>query len=227
MFRRRFLPSLVVAAVLGAAPAMADPLTDGLAAYQQKQWTVALIHFRQAQAANLGTDRAAFGAVACLGKLGRHAEAIAEARAMLRRAPGSVSRAHALAQVQFEAADDAGARQTYDAALRLHPSDGGLANGAAWFLATTPSAAARDPGRAVRLATFACERSGWKSADRLDTLAAAQAAAGDFPRAVETQRRAVALAADDKRMDDEVRARLRERLGLYGARVPWRERPKP
>lgn len=218
---------LFLLVVLGAATAAADPLTDGLTAYQQKQWTVALIHFRQAQAANLGADQAAYGVIASLGKLGRHGEAITEARAWLRRMHGSASRAHTLAQVQFEGSDDAGARQTYDVALRRHPGDAGLANGAAWFFATTPSATARDPGRAVRLATFACERSGWKSADRLDTLAAAQAAGGDFSRAVETQRRALALAADNKRLSDEDRARMRERLGLYGARVPWRERPKP
>ena len=58
-----------------------------------------------------------------------------------------------------------------------------------------------------------------EDADTLDTLAAALAEEGDFPRAIASQR--LALARLDT--DDERRAELLARLASYEASRPWRE----
>jgi hypothetical protein len=52
----------------------------------------------------------------------------------------------------------------------------------------------------------------------LDTLAAAYAEAGDFPKAASTQREAIALCQEDKRKSD-----FTARLKLYESNTPSRE----
>ena len=77
-------------------------------------------------------------------------------------------------------------------------ADSGVAEAAhvaAWIYATTRHDALRDPHRALALAESAVSRR--RDADTLDTLAAAQAAQGDFDGAVATQRLALSLAAAD------------------------------
>ena len=205
---------------------LADPLSEGKTAFRQRRYELALFHFREAQAANLGRDQAAFASVICLARLKRWTEATAEAKALQRKFPASWPFANALADIQFAAGDDAGARRTLDEALRRHPGNASAANDAAWFLATSPSAAARDPSRAVRLATFACERTGWKNASDIDTLAAALASSGDFARALAMQDRALPLAARDNRINDENQRQMQERRRLYAAGQPWHRRPE-
>ncbi len=80
----------------------------------------------------------------------------------------------------------------------------------AWLLATAAEPALRDPERAVALAQELARRSEFRDANTLDTLAAAHAAAGDWPRAVSTARRAreLALAGGQERLAREVEGRL-------------------
>ena len=75
----------------------------------------------------------------------------------------------------------------------------------------------RDGTRAIESASRACELSGWKDANDIDTLAAAYAEAGDFDAAVKWQTKANALYADagDK-------ATGQERLKLYRENKPYR-----
>ncbi|KAF1712802.1 tetratricopeptide repeat protein [Pseudoxanthomonas sacheonensis] len=64
-------------------------------------------------------------------------------------------------------------------------------NNMAWAFCTAAEPAGRDAGRGVELAKAMLEKPDI-SAAFLDTVAACQAAAGDYPHAVETQRRAIA-----------------------------------
>jgi hypothetical protein len=68
----------------------------------------------------------------------------------------------------------------------------------------------------VGLAEQACTRSARRNASYLDTLAAAHARAGDFPRAAAAAREALAIAPAAR---PEVEARLR----LYEAGKPYDE----
>lgn len=89
----------------------------------------------------------------------------------------------------------------------------GVLNDDAWRLATAPDAAERAPGQALLLATLANDLTGNGIPELLDTLAAAQAADGDFEGAAATLERAVGLA------EGTAAARylpeFRERLALY------------
>ena len=84
-------------------------------------------------------------------------------------------------------------------------------------MAACPEAKFRDGKRAVEFATRACELTKWKDPRILNTLAAAQAEAGDFDAAVRSQKRAIELLTDERQKDD-----YRSRLVLYQAKRPYR-----
>lgn len=106
----------------------------------------------------------------------------------------------------------------FDAALRLSPLDHLAMNGKAFLFATCPESRFRDGKQALTLARRACERTGWKEAGPLDTLAAAYAEIGDFPQAVAAEQKALALlSGPDARP-------LERRLALYQRGQPYRGR---
>lgn len=110
----------------------------------------------------------------------------------------------------------------YNQALKLDPKNAMSMNNLAWLWSVCPEEKYRNGGRAVEIATKACELSGWKLASHVDTLAAACAEAGDFESAVEWQQKAQPLFPDD-----ESRARGKERLNLYKLNKPYREHEVP
>jgi tetratricopeptide (TPR) repeat protein len=105
----------------------------------------------------------------------------------------------------------------FDEAIRLNPKSAEAYNVRAWVWATCPDARYRDGKRAVESATKACELSGWKDPNPIDTLAAASAEAGDFEAAVKWQTKANALLADAG-----AKVEGQERLQLYRERKPYR-----
>ncbi len=91
-----------------------------------------------------------------------------------------------------------------------------------WVLATCPVENQRDGSRALRLAFDQVYRQGMKTANQMDNLAAAYAAAGDFLSAEVAQREALAI-----EQDPEVRAIFQEHLDSYLKREAWVEQPTP
>ncbi|RMG39663.1 MAG: tetratricopeptide repeat protein [Planctomycetota bacterium] len=104
-----------------------------------------------------------------------------------------------------------------EAAWQIDPRDPFILNELAWLLATCPSDVVRSGDRAVELAEAACELTGRRNGNYLDTLAAALAEAGRFAAAVRTAREAMGKAGP------AVRAEIRERLKLYEAKKPFRQ----
>jgi hypothetical protein len=102
--------------------------------------------------------------------------------------------------------------------IRINPSDADAHNQLARVLATGP-ARVRDGKLAVEYATRACELTGWKNPNFIDTLAAANAETGDFDRAVEIQKKALAF-PDFQKADGKGG---RERLHLYERKMPYRD----
>jgi tetratricopeptide (TPR) repeat protein len=94
----------------------------------------------------------------------------------------------------------------------------------AWLLATFPDSKSRDGIEAVRLAERACDLTERKIPALLDTLAAAYAEAGDFPRAISAAEEALNRARssgdnDAVKLSESILASLREN-------VPYRDQPE-
>ena len=89
----------------------------------------------------------------------------------------------------------------------------GVLNDDAWRLATDPDPAVREPEQALVLATLADQLTGHEIPELLDTLAAAQAANGDFGGAAETLERALTLAPGGGAA--QYIPQFRARLALY------------
>ncbi len=106
-------------------------------------------------------------------------------------------------------------------AIRIEPNHVPALNQTARALATSPEASVRNGAEAVGLAERAVRLSGGRDPETLDTLAAAYAEAGRFSEAVETARRALALAAqqNNKPLADALTARI----ARYEAKAPLRE----
>lgn len=88
----------------------------------------------------------------------------------------------------------------YRRTVTLHPGFVPALNNLAWLLSTTPDAKTRNPAEAVTLATQAATLTKYSQAPILDTLATAQAAAGDLPSAIKTLQQAIPLAEDAKQV---------------------------
>jgi tetratricopeptide (TPR) repeat protein len=83
-------------------------------------------------------------------------------------------------------------------AILLDPNDGYSCCALAWIHAICRNERFRDGTRAVKLATKACELSGWKSAYFVCTLAAAYAEVGDFENAVKWQEKCRELSTESE-----------------------------
>jgi tetratricopeptide (TPR) repeat protein len=107
-------------------------------------------------------------------------------------------------------------------AEQLKPNDAESFNNMAWLFATIGDLSADDANKATGYARRACEMTGYNSADNLDTLAVAYAAAGKFNDAIMTAEKALTIA---KAAGQEDTAReIQNRLELYKAGRPYRER---
>jgi len=105
----------------------------------------------------------------------------------------------------------------YEKAVRLGRKDAELLNQLAWLLAVCPDDRQRDGSKAVEYATQACEIAKWKEPEYLDTLAAAYAEVGDFPKAVKWEEKALSLCSGSQRQ------RFQTRVDLYRSGKPYRE----
>lgn len=124
-------------------------------------------------------------------------------------------------KVREEAYDYRSALADYQQAVRLDAEDSISLNCLAWLLAAAPDAQLRDGRRAVQAALRACEIEKAEEWDAVDTLAAAFAEAGNFSKAVFSQKEALRLAPSEEHPD------LQARLDLYKAKKPYRLPDKP
>ncbi|MFM1558127.1 MAG: tetratricopeptide repeat protein [Roseibacillus sp.] len=113
------------------------------------------------------------------------------------------------------------AEQLFRAALGLQPNSLLVLNELAWLLATHTDPKIYRPEEALKLATQAAGLSKHREPRVLDTLAAAQAANGDFETAVKTVARAITLAEAAK--DKKTTKQLQGRRAGYLAKRPHRE----
>jgi tetratricopeptide (TPR) repeat protein len=111
--------------------------------------------------------------------------------------------------------------EQYREAIRLDFSFFWAPNNLAYLLAVCPDGAVRDPTEAVRLAEDACQRSGWKCWETLDTLAVALAARKEFDEAARRAEQAMRLAPAAEQ------ALLRQKLDHFRRDEPWESGRSP
>lgn len=128
---------------------------------------------------------------------------------------------HALALVRLGPERHGEARGVLESALRDHPTDTALGITLARLLAASPDAAVRDGQRALALAQGLFDQA--NTLENAETLAMAQAEAGDPAGAAALQRNALMATAAAGRFGDL--PRLQANLSLYEAgapcRTPW------
>jgi len=172
----------------------------------------ALEHLRRAAelAPRFAEGRNNFGTV--LMERGRYDEAAREFRAALAADARLAAAQRNLARVLVAAGDLPEGIRAFRQALESEPT-AQVCSELAWLLATCTDAEPGDPPEAVRLAERCLGLAGVRSADLLDTLAAAQAAAGRFAEAVATAEEALAAARQGE--EAELAAEIAGRLAGY------------
>ncbi len=153
----------------------------------------------------------------------QYSSAITYLKEALRRRPDWTDVCSNLAESYFSGGDIKQAVYYWRRALELNPQDIKTLNNLAWILATTEDETIRNPNDAVEYAKRIYEFVGpYQQPVFLDTLAAAYAAAGNFPKAVETAQEAIKLAESAGKQD--LAEKIRKRLDLYKSGQPYHER---
>ena len=96
--------------------------------------------------------------------------------------------------------------------------------------ASCPYKKFRDGPKSVTLAQKGCTLSAWRDTEQIETLAAAEAEAGNFDEAVKWQQRAIELANAEKgdlKKDEAAMKTMSTRLTLYQSHKPYRQEKKP
>ena len=112
--------------------------------------------------------------------------------------------------------------QNLTKAIELKPDGVEALNNMAWLLATVGDVSIQDANRAIEFAERACELTGYKNPESLDTLAAAYAAAGRFNDAVTTAQQAVDAAKAGGQED--LSGEIQDRIKLYQVGQPYRQK---
>lgn len=151
--------------------------------------------------------------------LGRVDDAVAHYDAAVQLAPTDAYAAACRADLLTDIGRYSDALAEYDRALTIDPKSSQAHCGLAWLLATCPDSSLRNPELALERAKSALELGGQREAVSFDSLAAAQASAGDFGAAMQSIHRAIELAPPDERDT------YRERLIMYQQAKPYRIAP--
>ena len=193
----------------------------GCALFKRNMLQEAMEQFRCAVAVNPSYEPAHVNLALVLGHLGRIQESIAEYRETLRLNPGEYEALYPLGKRLYLDGSRAEGMGFLIRAFQIHQNDPTLLNDLAWMLATAPEDSLRDGRKALELALRADKSAGGNDPAVLGTLAAAYAETGDYPGALETAQRALALAKKSGKEGNFVG--LKREIALYEAGKPCRE----
>ncbi|MCI0333500.1 MAG: tetratricopeptide repeat protein [Planctomycetes bacterium] len=150
---------------------------------------------------------------------GQLEEAIRYYDEVVRLSPNDAYAVASRADVLTDLGRYADASTEYERAIEIDSNSSHAHTSSAWLLATCPDDAIRNPQLAIERAQTAMKLTGDRDAASLDTLAAAQASAGDFAAAKQTVEQAVQLASAAEK------EAFQERLSLYQHDKPYRISP--
>jgi Flp pilus assembly protein TadD len=184
-------------------------------------WQGAIEMYRRAQRVRPRDPEVVMNLGTALAQGGRLREAISALDEAVKLRPEHSESRLNLAMALELAAEPAAAVAAYEEALRLRPKHTRAKRQLAWLLATTSDPRVRDGRAAVARATSACAETVRAVARCQDTLAAAEAANGDFESATRRAERAAQLALSE---GQESAARAYEaRARLYATRKAYVE----
>ena len=159
---------------------------------------------------------------AALVQKGRFDEAVPHFEKVLTLEPNSAEARFYLGNAFYLKGRTAEALAHWRKVLAAEPNDLRVLNQAAWVLATNSEASFRNGTEAVELAERAVRVSGGRQPRILATLAASYAEAGQFSRAAETARQALALATQQNNV--QLAEGLNAMIELYQVNTPFREK---
>jgi len=184
-------------------------------------WHGAIEMYRTAQRVRPQDPEVVMNLGSALAEAGRFPEAISALHEAVRLRPEHAESRLNLAMALELAAEPAAAVAAYEEALRLRPKHIRAKRQLAWLLATTSDPRVRDGRAAIARATSACAETVRAVARCQDTLAAAEAANGDFESATRRAEQAAQLA---RREGHESAARAYEaRARLYATHQAYVE----
>jgi tetratricopeptide (TPR) repeat protein len=189
------------------------------AALVKGDYDKAISHYDQAIRLDPKVARAYHGRGVAYFHKGQYDKAITSYSDAIRLEPKNDSAFFDRGLARWQKGESREALVDFKQAIQLNSKNDSAHNGMAWALSTAPQPEIRDGKKAVEHATKACELTDWKNPFHLSTLAAAYAEAGDFQRAIEWHKKAIA--SPDFPPDKMERAR--ERLRLYEQGKPYRE----
>jgi tetratricopeptide (TPR) repeat protein len=187
---------------------------------QLRRYREAIAHFERDIALNPEVDSAEEKIAEALMALGDASGAVAHLRHLLEAKPEDAATFHTLGKLLYGQGKRAEGIALLQRGLPHHPEASHL-NDLAWMLSTAPEVKLRDGDSAVGLVQKVIEATGDRDPNTLDTLAAAYAETGDFPKALETAREALVLA--EKAGNRELADSLRKEIRLYESGQPLRE----
>ena len=150
---------------------------------------------------------------------GRMEEAMAHYDVAVRLAPTDSYAAACRADLLTDLGRYSEAAKEYNRAIEIDPKSTQAVSGSAWLLATCPDSQIRNADLAIQRAQTVIELGGDNDAVNFDTLAAAQANAGDFDAAMDSLEKAIDLAPTE-----ECEA-YKERMVMYQQAKPYRISP--
>jgi tetratricopeptide (TPR) repeat protein len=153
--------------------------------------------------------------------LGRLDEANQHLNKALELAPNDAAALTSRGDLLTDVGDYANAAADYERALQLDGKSTDACRGSAWLLATCPDSSIRNPQVALRRAELAAKLERKPDPTTFDTLAAAEASAGDFAAATQTIRHAIELAPPSER------SVYQDRLAMYRQSTPFQIAPIP
>lgn len=192
----------------------------GSAYARDENWPAAVEQFRQAVAISPDRAETHLQLALALEKSGDKSAAQESFAEVGRLDPSELKRQFMLAVGLAEAGKVDRAIEHFRLAQRLDPESPFTMNALAWLLATREDSDTGDYDEALQLAKAAAEKTRFSHPQLLDTLAAAFAAAGEFPNAASAAERAIAIAERSK--NTELAGKIRSRLQLYQQRKPYR-----
>jgi tetratricopeptide (TPR) repeat protein len=189
----------------------------GFTHYQKGNLTNAISDYSRAVQLDPANVRVRLGRATAYDAFGQFDKAISDLNECLRRNPKDAEALGMRGRCQGENGQFDAAVRDFDQAIRLGTTHAGTFRDFAWVRATCPVAAPRNGKQAVALATKACEMTEWKQPWCLETLAAAYAEAGEFDKAVKSEKQAMTMTGAGEHHLKEMQALL----SLYERHQPY------